>query len=115
MEQISRRTAVFADRSLLAGNLFVRFTSSSSGNEALVLSAAMAANLDRPVTVAGTRVKLNTNQAQVTFTEGVGFSDVFIDASFDRAPSPNSIWLSRFTTPFFECRSGDPPADGTEF
>jgi len=68
----------------------LRFISSSSGAEGVILTGSMSANLDRPITVAGNRVYLQSKLAGIAFIESPAFNGVFVDAALDPPPSPPS-------------------------
>ena len=66
----------------------VRFISASLGAEGVILTGAMTANLDRPITVAGNRVFIQSKLAVIAFIESSAFTGVFVDAALDPPPAP---------------------------
>src|SRR5581483_10386008 len=68
----------------------LRFISASLGAEGAILTGSVAANLDRPVTVAGNRVFIQSKLAIIAFIESAVFTGIFIDAVLDPPPAPPS-------------------------
>jgi len=69
-------------------SLAVWFVSASAGVDALILTGSLSANLDRPVTVAGSRVFLQAKLALIWFIESAFFTGVLVEAILDPPPSP---------------------------
>jgi hypothetical protein len=68
----------------------LRFFTSSSGTELLLLACALKANFDRPVTVTGNRVFIQSGQGRIIFVESSVFTGVFIEADLDSPPPPTN-------------------------
>jgi len=66
----------------------LRFISASLGAEGIILTGTMACNLDRPVTVAGNRVFIQSKLAIIALIESSAFTGVFVDAALDPPPTP---------------------------
>jgi len=64
----------------------LRYISASSGTDAVILTGSISANFDRPVTIAGNRVFLQSKQAVIAFIESPAFTGVFVDATLDPPP-----------------------------
>jgi hypothetical protein len=66
----------------------LRFFSAAAGAELLVLVGLIKGNFDRPVTVAGKRVFVQSKNALIFFIESAPLKGVVIEALLDPAPPP---------------------------
>jgi hypothetical protein len=66
----------------------LRFLAAAAGAELLVLVGSIKANFDRPVTVAGKRVFVQSKNALIFLIESVPLSGVVIEAPLDPPPPP---------------------------
>jgi hypothetical protein len=66
----------------------LRYFSSSSGAELLSFAGALKATFDRPLTVAGNRVFIQSKSALIIFVESTVFSGIILEAAALDPPSP---------------------------
>jgi hypothetical protein len=69
----------------------LRYFSSSSGAELLLLVGMVRANFDRPVTVAGNRVFIQSKVALIIFIESAVFNGIILESNLDPPPSSSPL------------------------
>lgn len=65
----------------------LRFFASSSGTELLSLACTLKAKFDRPITVSGNRVFIQSKKGSLTFIKSAVFTGISLEASLDPPPS----------------------------
>src|SRR5207247_10465410 len=66
----------------------LRFFSAATGAELLLVVGSIKGNFDRPVTVAGNRVFIQSKKARIFFIEAPLLTGVVIEAFLDLTPPP---------------------------
>lgn len=65
----------------------LHFLASSAGAELLLFIGSIRANFDRPITVAGNRVSIQSNLALIIFAESTVFTGIIVEAALDPPPA----------------------------
>jgi hypothetical protein len=68
----------------------LRFFASSAGAELLLFIGSLSGNFDRPITVAGNRVFVQSHLALIIFVESAVFTGIIVEAALDQPPTPVS-------------------------